>query len=889
MSWLTRFNRYLRDALRGRRLAREIDEELRFHIDALVDELTARGASPDEARRIAARRFGRLDLMKDEAHYAKGVGLVDDLRQDVRYGLRRLRREPTFAATVILTIGLAIGLNAAIFAVLNGVLLRPLPYRAPDRLVAIWKTLPDQGPFTASQPDFLDWRDRNTVFESVAATREGSFRNELDMMAGAGAARLTSAEVSPNLFPLLGVNAAQGRTFLPEDDLPGRNRVVVLGHDTWKHVFGADTRIIGTRIRLDREQYEVVGVLPAGVDLTYPRATALFVPLERARDNGNYRATERRGMGVHVYARLKAGVTVERAQAEMRTLTATLAREYPAMSKDERTLVVPLHEDRFGQTRAASQMLAVAVGLVLLIAAVNIANLLLARGVTRAHEMAVRSALGSGRMRLVRQLLAENLLLALLGGAGGMLFATAGTRIVVALAPATLPRLDEVGIDGTVVAFTLGCAIVCALLFGLFPAFRASKPDIGASLKTGRSRAAGAPRRVRGAFVVAEVALVLVLLATAGLMANSLWRLFHVELGFDPHNVLAAEFFVPNRVWDDGRPWTLSDRSRGDSAIRTLSERLLAEVRRLPGVTGAGTTTCLPLNGGYALRGFGSPGSRGTHFVDERRIDPGYLPVMGARLISGRLISESDRNGPPVVLVSRELERAFFPAQSAVGRHLSTGGVSFEIVGVIGDMRERSMTAAASPVLYFDAQQNVAQMVRLYLTVRTAQQPAAMADAVRRAVRRVDPELPIRELTTLDDLVTRNLVDTRFYATVLTTFSLVALALAAIGIYGLLSQAVGQRVREIGVRIALGASRARVRGLVFAEASVLVGAGLFVGLAATWAATRAIRTFLFNVTPTDPVTLVVVTILLVLVAACAASVPARRATRIDPITALRCE
>jgi len=887
MAVLTILRRYFRDVVSGPRMAREIDQEVQFHFDSLVEELIARGASPQEARTIAARRFGRPDLVRDAARYAKGVGLIDDLRQDLRYGVRRLRREPVFTAVAVLTIGLAIGLNTAIFAVVRGVLLRPLPYYQPDRLVAIWRTAPDQPRFQADRADFLDWRERNTVFEDMAASHEGSLHYEFDVMTRSGAARLRGAEVSPNLLALLGVTPALGRTFGPDEDLPGRNRLALLSAEAWKHLFDHDVHIVGSRIRVNGEPYEVIGVLPEDIELTYPKATALFVPLERprrpaVRTNG--------AMDVHVYARLKPGVTVAQADAAMKAVMRSLTREHPRMSKDLSALVAPLHEDRLGASRDAARMLAIAVALVLLIAAVNIANLLIARGVTRSHEMAIRAALGSGRLRLVRQLLAENLLLAALGGATGLALGTALTRVLVALAPPTLPRLDEVAVDLTAVGFTCASAAVCALLFGVLPALRATRAGAGVALKIGGACATGRHGRTRAVLVSAEVGLVVVSLAAAALMVTSLWRLMHVPLGFNPRGVLAAEVYIPERVYTDRNPPAdfFERRKRGQELIRGFADRLLAEVRRLPGVEFAGTTTCLPLDGDYALRGFELPGSRHLNFVSERCIDPDYLKVLGVRLIAGRSFSAADRSGPRAVLVSRELERTYFPGQSAVGKRLSSEE-SFEIVGVVDDVREQSVVTALQPVLYFDAQQDVAQMVTLHLVVRTAVDPATIAAAVRDAVKRVDPELPLRNVTTLDDLVARNLAPTRFYATVLASFASVALALAAIGIYGVLSHAVGQRTREIGVRIALGANRARIAWLVFSEVSVLVGAGLVAGLAATWGVGKVIRNLLFNVSPSDPGVLGVAIVTLVVVAACAATVPARRATRVDPVNALRCE
>ena len=893
MRWLAILRRYSRDAIRGRRMGREIDEEVQFHFESLVEELIARGASPLEAQTIAARRFGRPDLVRDAARYAKGVGLIDDLRQDVRYGVRRFRREPVFTAVAVLTIALAIGLNTAIFAVVHGVLLRALPYDQPDRLVAIWRTAPDEPPFKASTADFLDWRERNTVFEDVAATEEGFVREEFDVVTDSGATRLAGARVSTNLFSVLGVRAALGRTFARDEDLPGRNRLVILGHEAWKSVFGADTRIVGKRIRLDGEPFDVIGVLPSGIDLTYPKATAIFVPIDRpqrpaSRNNG--------AMVFNIYARLKPGVTVGRADAAMKSLMQTLTREYPLLSKDISAAVVPLHEDRFGSSREASRMLATAVGLVLLIAAANIANLLLARGSARSHEIAIRAALGSGRLRLVRQLLAENLLLAALGGVTGLVLGTGLTWVLVALAPPTLPRLDQVIVDLPVVTFTFSCAAFCAALFGVVPAFRTTRAGAISALRLGEPSVAGVPGRIGFVLVAAEIGLVVVSLSVAALMVNSLWRLMHVPLGFNPHGVLAAEVYIPERIYRNQNQTNdfFEQRKRSVPLIRGFTGRLLEAVERLPGVQLAGTTSCLPLDGDYARRGFMLPGNQHLNFVSERRIDPGYLRALKVNLIEGRLFTADDRTGPPAVLINRELARIYFPNERAAGKRLQTSGIDdvlwYDIVGVVDDMREQTIATTPQPVLYFDREQDrVDQAVILHLVVRTTADPSSLAAALRDAVKRTDPELPLRNVMTLDELVARNLAPARFYATVLAVFSLVALAVAAIGIYGVLSHAVGQRTREIGVRIALGASATRIAWLVLSDVFVVVAVGLAAGLAGTWGVGKVIRNFLFNVSPWDPVALGGGIIILVVVAACAATLPARRATRVDPMNALRCE
>ena len=830
---------------------------------------------------------------------------MDHLLADVRYALRRFRREPAFAAAAILTIGLAVGLNTAIFSVTNAVLLRPLPYADPDRLVLAGKGDPsDPNPWGLSDAEYYDWLERNRVFAGMAAAAPWQF----DLLTADSPEPLDGEKITASLLPLLGVKPILGRNFLPDEETAGQDKVVILGEAVWRRMFGADPHIVGRQIRLQEysgaSAYQVVGVAPSGFRLRY-RTTAgafqsrprkggdLYVPLVPGGYRGNT-GNRKTGSYSTVYARLKPGVPFERARREVYDLQEQLKREFPASARRWVGVLRPLHEAMFGSTRPAVLLLTVAVALVLLIGCTNVASLLLARGAGRRQELAVRAALGSGRLRLFQQLLTENFVLAATGGAIGLLVAVWLTRIAGAIMPPEFARGDDIPIDRTVLLFTIAVSLATGALFGLVPAWRASRAHVIDALKVGAATTDRGSGRLHNALVAIEVFIVLVLCSAAGLMLNSLWRLARTELGFDMQHVMTMMLRVPNDMGSDFKRRMAFDAT------------LLARVRLLPGVLDASTTSDLPFSSG-GLVGFTLPSSARPHWAEVFAIDPHYLSLIHLPIVRGRGLTAADQRGPRVAVINQATADKYFPGADPIGQHLLLRD-DYEIVGIVGNHREmigrdagvrasrlrddadtQAIRTTQAPAVYVPSAQAPWHAWLFYLVVRTGPNTQAVAHAIRREINEIQPNLAVKDTSTFDDWVAMSTSSSRFYTTVLTIFSLVALALAAVGIYGVLAQAVGQRVREIGIRLALGATAPLIVRAVLVQTMVLVGLGVAAGLVGSWMTTRLIRSYLFDVAPTDPTTLTVAALVLVLVAIGAAWLPARRATRIDPMQALRCE
>jgi len=839
----------------------------------------------------------------------------------VPVSVRSLRKRPGFAAVVVLTLALGIGAPVAIFSLISGVMLRPLPYEDPDRVVLVWERPPITDRFAVSPANFLDWKRQSQVFEDMAAIAIATVN-----LTGSGEPeRIRGRRVSASFFPILGVPPVAGRTFLPEEDQPDGERVVVLSHGLWQRRFASDPDVVGRTVSLDGESYTVIGVMPRGFqDLTdiYSREeTKLWLPYPFANDAPTERGTRR----LRVVARLKPGVSLQRAQEDMDLIVARLVATYPEEFRrppdsDETwgARVRFLHDELVEGVRGSLLVLLGAVGFVLLIACVNVANLFLVRAADRCNEIAIRAAVGADRGRLVRHLLKESVLLTLLGGVGGLLVAHWAVRFLRALNPADVPRLDQVRIDARVLGFTLLLAIVTVLAVGLAPALRASKPGLTESLKEGGARTGTGVGRRRGreVLVVAEIAMALVLLIGAGLMFNTLLRLQAVELGFNPDNVLMTRVYLPRTKYAEATGFG-THRSTERFTLWTVRPEhtafvldVLGRMSALPEVESAAAINYPPASGqGWVLR-FDIEGHSPPESPQERpaamvkAITPGYLHTMGVPLVRGRAFTEQDGAGAPdVAIVNETAAQQFWGEEYPIGARVRMqDGVedderSFEIVGVVGNVKQAGLDAEPEPILYMPYFQQATEYVDwqigsrmgIYFVARTRGDPHGLGPAMRRAVWDVDPDQPIREMLTMDQQLAESLSARRFYAQLLGSFAVVALILAAMGIYGVMSYSVSQRTHEIGVRMALGAERGDVLRRVVTRGLVLTIAGVILGLAGSIGLTRFISSQLYGLGATDPTTFAGISLLLVGVALVACFIPARKAAGVDPLVALRYE
>jgi putative ABC transport system permease protein len=809
---------------------------------------------------------------------------METLLQDVRYGARMLRKNPGFTAVAVVALALGIGANTAIFSVVNAVLLRPLAFPEPDRLVTLAENNLRRGVdhSSVSYPNFADWREQNASFESAAASMESDFNTSI----GDQPERVQAAIVSASLFHVLGVEPVLGRGFTDEEDRPGAGPVVVLGYGFWQQRFGGDPGVIGRSIPVEGLNVTIVGVMPAG--FRFPVGTTpvpMLAPL-------SFLSADMQGQrGAHflsVVARLRPGVTLEQARADMDAIGQRLAAQYPDSNTDTSVTVTLLHERLVTDVRPALLVLLGAVGFVLLIACANVANLLLVRSTARRKEIAIRAALGAGRWRVVRALLTESTLLACLGGALGLLLAIWGTDVLISVGPTGLVRVDEISVDGRVLGFTVAVSLVTGIVFGLLPALHASRIDLSEALKEGgANRVASARDRVRSALVVTEVALSVVLLIGAGLMVRSFARLLDVDPGFRPDHVVTAQLTLPDATYTEPQQ------------VAAFYDRVLDRLRQIPGVQSAGAVTTLPLDGSrisvsYEVEGQPTPpGLQQSAGFDA--VSPGYFRTLGIPILTGRDFTDQDRaDGRPVIIVNEAMARRCWPGQDPIGKRI-TSGITMddgdppvrEVVGVVGDVRHNSLSSEARAAYYIPFAQ--VPMGMATLAVRTAAEPAAVTSAMRAAVRDVDSNQPLYNARVMEQVVAESVATPRFYATLLGIFGAVALVLAAVGIYGVMAYSVTQRTHEIGVRIALGAQPLQVLRLVVGHGLALALVGVGIGLAAAFALTRLMSSMLFGVSATDPLTFGGLAALLVGVALLACYVPARRASRVDPMVALRYE
>ncbi|MGH7530293.1 MAG: ABC transporter permease [Gemmatimonadales bacterium] len=804
---------------------------------------------------------------------------MDTVLQDIRYALRSLRRNPGFTCVAVLTLGLGIGANSAVFSAVDAVLLRPLPFPDAERLVVLENTSARVSFFSRERPkrtpDLEDWRAQTDVFEQIAVYMPGG----LNLSFGDRPVRIRAVRVTPNFFPTLGGRAALGRVFVEGDVQPGATDVVVLGDGLWRRAFGADAGVVGKTVTLNGLAYEIVGVMPRG--FTYPQAADLWLPLPIPLDTRRYGDMFRIVLRRAVVARLRPGVTLAAAQARVAAVEEPYRATDPSADRRERVQVMPLRDDLVRGGHMALLVLMGAVGCVLLIACANISNLLLARATARGHEIALRSALGATRGRIARQLLTESGVLAVMGAVTGLLLAVWIQHALVPLVPQRLADLAPVRMDTRLLLFTLGAACVATVFFGVAPALDAARAEVTSSLKMGGFSGAGGRRgRLRGALLVTEAALATVLLVGAGLMLKSLWRLQATDTGIEAERVLTADIALPRVPY--------SDRARRAAFFRDLTQRL----ETIPGVRAAGAVNALPLAGGavaLTIEIAGRPPEPDMSFAQYVVVTPGYFRALGVPLVAGREFSEADdADAPPVAIINQTMARRFWPARSPLGTQIVLPGYSTHrtIVGVVGDVRQQVRDPAGSQV-YLPSQQEPSDY--MVLTVRAALDPVALVAAVERAVAEVDPSIPLHQVRTMTAVVEDSIAPERRRALLLGAFGALALTLAAVGIYGVTAYGAGQRTHEVGIRIALGAARRHVLWLVMRQSLRLTLLGIVIGAAGAWATARVLAHLLYTVSPHDLAVFGFGPVVLIAVATLGCYLPARRAARVDPMVALRTE
>jgi putative ABC transport system permease protein len=802
---------------------------------------------------------------------------MDTLIRDIRYGSRMLIKNPGFTLVAVFALALGIGANTAIFSVVNSVLLRPLPYADPDRLVQLREVkLPQHPDFSVTPGTFIEWQKRSTTFEYVAAY----FTTNVNLVSSGEPERLRAARVSAGMLDLLGVTPAQGRFFLAEEDQPGRDTVAIISHGLWQRQFGATAGLQGQALKLNGIDCAIVGVMPP--KFTFPASeTDVWLPMA-------FDENDRQAFGAHfisVVGRLKPDSTVQQSQSEMTAIAEQLAEEHSDVKSGWTVKVVPLLDYTVGSTKLALLVLLGAVAFVLLIACANVANLMLARAATRQKEIAIRTALGSSRWRIARQLLTESVLLAVAGGGAGLLLAVWGVDALLALAPQDLPRLNDVSIDARVLIFTLGITLATGVVFGLAPALQASNPELNETLKdAGRGSSEGSRRhRIRNILVVSELALSLTLLIGGGLMIRSFWRLQHVDPGFNTSNALAVTMSLPQQKYAEARQ---------RAAFYT---QLIQNISRLPGVVSAGITNVLPIAGDFVLGVVveGSPQTRDSDLPKTNyfAVSPDYFKAMGIPVLRGRPFDERDKAGAPrVVIINQTMADRLFKGQDPIGKriHITMAGEIFrEIIGVVGDVKQSGLDKDTLSQTYEPFQQAPSPFANLI--VRSDRDPSNLAGAIRSEVLALDREQPVARVQTLEQMVASSVAQQRFAMILMGSFALVAFVLAAVGLYGVMSYSVAQRTHEIGIRMALGAKQSDVLRMVVGQGAVLAVTGVAMGLCAAFAVTRLMASLLFEVTATDPLTFAVIAALLGGVALLASFIPARRATKVDPMVALRYE
>ena len=861
----------------------DVDDELSFHLEMGARDLERRGIPPAQARDLALRRFGDYEISRHacveiDERRTRSMSRTEyflELRQDLVYALRTLRRTPSFTVVAVASLALGIGATSAIFSVVHGVLLSALPYTAAERLHDIRTLYPDGTEYSLSAPDFMSIREGNRGFEQVEAYSRGTFT-----LLGVGEPReVQGASVSDGLFEMLGLRTTLGRGFRREESEPAGAAVAVLDHGFWQREFGGDPSVLDRSVTVGGIAYTIVGVLAPGVRLPVP--VDVYRPLRYDSTFSATTAVRRRSEFLRVFARARPGLDDARLDGDLRAIGTRLQTEFPQTNGVLTFTATPLHSVIVGDVRRPLFVLFGAVTFVLLVACANVANLLMARASAREDELAVRAALGAGRGRLMRQLLTESVVISLIGALGGVVIAFWAIRALVAAQPADIPRLDEVGLDPTVLLFALVVSVVSGIAFGLLPALHATGAQLMGALREGGRGAgpAGGGHRVRAGLVIAEMALAVVLLTGSGLLIRSFLELMQVDPGFQPERALSF------RVTMQG------DRYQNGAAIRAQVAAVLDRMRALPGVTAVGATTQLPFSGRESLVDFAVPNETPPPGVNAEigmaSVTPDFFRAIGTPIVRGRgLTDQDDAEAPRVVLINEAGVRQWFPGEDPIGQRVTaSGGVEREIVGIVSDVLQSDPGQRALPQLFAPLAQRTTRSVRV--VVRAAGDPIALGPAIRTEVRALDPNLPLGELAPLHQLVSTSIARPRFYASLLTLFAAVALALAAIGIFGVLSYSVAQRSREIGIRIALGAPASGLIRMIVGRAMVLAGVGLAIGIGAAIALARVLRSQLFGVSAVDPATLGTVVLVLLVSAAAASWLPARRAAGMDPVNTLR--
>jgi predicted permease len=885
MGAMSRWMRKLSLLLGRDRFQSELDEEMEFHRAQTARELTAGGMTPEAARTAAARSFGNTVRLKEQSHEVIGFE-TETVVQDIRYAIRQLVGNPGFTVVMLLTLALSVGANSAIFSVIDGVLLKGLPYPQPERLMRLFLSSSSYPKFPLNPFDFRDFRARNGSFESMAAFTRGDMQ-----LSGAGEPeRLNGFGVTSGYFRVLGLQPEIGREFDFAAEIPGNGRQVILSDRLWRTRFGADRNIVGSKITLNTEPFTVVGVMPAGTvhpgneyhAVAYGEGVDVWWPFSFAGNSNQRGAHYIEGIG-----RLKSGVSPDQGRAEMNAIMTQLGREHPG-DEGWKVLVIPLYTEIVGASRRMLLVLLGAVGMVLLIACANAANLLLARASGRQREMAVRLAMGAPRMRVVRQLMTESLLISLLGGAIGLAVAFGGVKAIVSLLPTDFPRAQDIHVSIPVLVFTLLVSAVTGILFGVAPALQAARIDPKQGLQKGGRTMTGSGHqsRLRNALVISEVSLACVLLIGAGLMLQSLLNEMRLDPGFRQEHVLTASISLPNAQYSK------------DAQVERFYERLDAGLATLPGVESAGAGSDLPWTGwdenqgGFLIEGKKPPPHQEFH-ARYHMVTPGYFSAMGIPLLAGRFFTAADKEGAPhTLIINRAMAERYWPQESVVGKRMSFNDTPAEkdwvtIVGVVGDVKDQPNSPGAEPGFWWpEAEAAGSDMA---VVIRASGNAELLADGLRNQVHQLDPSLAVADVKVMDRIVGASISTPRFAFVLVGMFAGLAIVLAAIGTYGVIAYSVNQRTPEFGLRMALGAQQSNVLKLVMVQAAKLAAGGTAIGVIASLVLARVLKTLVFNVSPTDPAIYSAVVLIVMSVAFFACYIPARRATQADPMSALRAE
>jgi putative ABC transport system permease protein len=884
-AWATRLVSKTRGWLAPRQVDQDFDQELASHLDLLTEESVRRGMSPEQAQRAARIRLGGLTQLKETNRELHGLPAIETFLQDTRYALRMLRKNPGFTAVAVLTLALGIGANTAIFSVVYAVLLKPLPYTNPEQLFTAFQANEQQGVAETgcSYLNFEEWRAQNHVFSELA----GVVAHQLTLTGRVEPTVVNTSVVTPEFFALLDVKPVAGRIFSPQDGKQGAPPVVLVSEELWRGRFGADPKILGTSINLDQRPFTVIGIIPGAFRTPFFSKREVWIPLVQDPVFSTF-MPQRGAHLLPVIGRLKPGVSVAQAQAEMDAISARLAGEFPAENNGWTVRLVPLQKEIVGDVRTGLLVLLGAVGLVLLVACANIANLLLTCATSRSKEIAVRAALGAGRVRIIRQLLSETAVLGLLGGSAGIALAYWGVKALSSLLPSSLPQTNPIRVDYFVLGFALLLSAIAGVAFGLVPALFAASADIQNTLREGaRTGESRNRRRARSFLAVAEISLAMVLLVTAGLLLRSFARLTSVSPGFDAQHIVKADISLPQFQYSTPQQWA------------SFSEELLTRIQSDPGLQDSAVVVPRPIADSNVNLPFdivGNPpssagASRTANYVS---VSPDYFRVMGIPLLAGRFFNQHDiTSAPRVSIISEAMARLYFPNQDPLGKQITfgfppgSGEAMREIVGIVGNVRDVALGKNPGAMMYVPYAQ--APFWGANLVVRSTLSTSSVAAAIRQEVQSMDKDLPVTDVAKMPDLIDASVAQPRFRTFLLGLFAGMALVLAATGIFGVISYSVSRRTNEIGIRVALGASRHTILSMILRETLILTLAGLAVGLPCALAASHLVGHMLFNVSANDPATLAAVAFSLAAVAALAGYIPARRAMRIDPMAALRHE